>query len=402
MVVSRRLERDRRDYVSSPMSGNDDSGIDIFAAVPSHLHVNCVIPQSLDDQWIPESLVRHLLIERQSFDDVRDRHQIMIRSEYVRALLTSRQVVVNRTYLFRNPVISSDYTQGGDNREAFEQLLSQRALVPFLLKETSPLATSDAGDPRFADASRAWNAICRQRPLYCVRLSWDDEKNDSLVDKLLFRAFADGVRNASAANIVEFLEDHPWANPSRRTEDLRSRLTELQLIRRSLAAVPLTRTSLYEKFVVVDGTKAADRLYDPDKPFVGAIKSFLDLLYNSNLANALGKALVTPTETLHRSALLEHPSGPVNMRWDAPAIMEVVQNALFTWNSKTEALRPFEGLTLAQVLGIRQSQTWIDYADALDDLLRHPWKASHPDRGIPIMYKKYRALLDQAVKSRLD
>ena len=114
-------------------------------------------------------------------------------------------------------------------------------------------------------------------------------------------------------------------------EDFGSRLTDLGLVGRPSEDVPLKRAQLYKFSVLVEGTKVTDRHYDRKKPSVFAVKLFLDLLYNVNLAKALGKALVTPTDSLHRS-LLVGITGDTSV--DVPTVAEVVQNALFLFSSQ--------------------------------------------------------------------
>ena len=116
---------------------------------------------------MPRRLLGDLLDQGLPLSALDDRRLPLVQAEFLGSLLTARQVVINRTYLYRNPVISADYSQDGANRRAFEQLIAKRAIVPFLLYERSPVAAADASDEHFVDEATAWNNICRnQEDLY--------------------------------------------------------------------------------------------------------------------------------------------------------------------------------------------------------------------------------------------
>src|SRR5947209_1024342 len=59
----------------------------------------------------------------------------LVRTEYLRALIHQRQVVINRAYLYNNRSIFQDYLQSGQNREAFKALLDEGILIPYLYTE---------------------------------------------------------------------------------------------------------------------------------------------------------------------------------------------------------------------------------------------------------------------------
>jgi hypothetical protein len=378
-----------RDYVPRPAGAFDDADVDIFAARPTDLLPSCVVPHALDDQWVPRELMRTMLAERRSLPELNDVRLPLMRKEYIRALVTARQVVINRTYLYRNDVVSSDYLADGQEREAFAQLLGQGVIVPFLLEERSPIEVADARDPRYAESVAVWNDLCRREPVYCVRLSWNDEENEGLVNERLFAAFANGIQRAEDIDYRRLLLDTGGQD----VERFRRRLSELRLIGRPSTQLPITRTTMYQKFVLSGDGDVKHGSYDPDKPFITAVKWFLDLLYNANLADALGLGLVTPADSLHRSLLHPPTPAPSADRPATPAIMETIQNALFLSRLGTEALNSFDGLTLSDVLRIRASQPWEEYAHAVDDLLQTPWLMSHPERGVPSVYRKYGQLV---------
>jgi hypothetical protein len=74
--------------------------------------------------------------------------------------------------------------------------------------------------------------------------------------------------------------------------------------------------------------------------------------------------------------------------------METVQDAIFVGGYTSGSLAMFDGLTLSDVVAIRNSEAWRRYIQALDSLLAEPWLMSHPERGLPFVYGRYASLID--------
>ena len=133
-----------------------------------------------------------------------------------------------------------------------------------------------------------------------------------------------------------------------------------------------------------------------------AFKWLFDLIYNSSLAAALGLALVTPADSAHRSVVYR-PKGAqqVGAMWNGPyegsyvrtTVMETVQDAIFVSDYSSGSLAIFDGLTLSDIVAIRNTDVWRSYILALDSLLAEPWLMSHPERGLPFVYNRYGALM---------
>jgi hypothetical protein len=387
--------RERSDDEGLVPSSSDEPPI--LYAEPHMLQGASVVPQCLDDQWVPHALLLEMMQNGRSLPEMGAKRLPAVRREYMRVLLTSRQVVINRTYLFRNPAVYTDYLGPGAQRDAFLSLLDDKVIAPFLMFERSPLATVDATDPVYAEASSAWNSICREQGVYCIRLSWDDELNTGLVRSQLFDEFTEGVRRAADTDPAELLlEDGRGRRSTADLGQLRRRLDDLHLVRAPGADLPLTRTYLYERFILARGSNVKKPKYDGQKPHTGSLKSFLDLLYNSNLASALGVALVMPFDTHHRSAVLKIRENSIGDRRLPSVLTEVVLNAIFSVASDARYLSIFDTLTLADLVQIRAGAQWRKYIDAVDQLIDSPILASHPHKGVPALYRLYAELLGHA------
>jgi hypothetical protein len=95
-----------------------------------------------------------------TLEDMKLERENSVRTEYRRALINARQLVVNRAYLHSNPIVFQDYLQPGENREAFKELLNYGVIVPYLFNEQTPLDKPNyATDPR---GFPVWEYICQE------------------------------------------------------------------------------------------------------------------------------------------------------------------------------------------------------------------------------------------------
>jgi hypothetical protein len=379
----------------------------IFELAPRDLGPNCTIPHALDDQWVSRSLLREMAASGRPLHELGEAREALVRREYLRALVTARKIVINRSYLLKNQVITRDYNSNTANRAAFVELLRIGAIVPFLLKERTPIESQFATDPDAVEGARIWNELLMEHnpgvrgrvEIQCVRLSWDDAENARLVKERFFDAFADGIKRAASLDYDRLLGD-VGAKSSYRFKEL------LRLMPKISASAPggaLTRAALYERYVIEDQENASSGKYDFTKPDMVAFKWLFDLIYNSNLAAALGLALVAPADSAHRSvifrpggsheidAALSEQYGGSFLRTVA---MEAVQDAIFVGDYTSGSLSIFDGLTLSDVVAIRDSDVWRRYSEALDSLLAEPWLLAHPEHGLPFVYGRYAALID--------
>ena len=366
--------------------------------VPADLGNNCVLPHALDDQWVPRSQLRTMQVEGASLTDLGDLRRSVIRREYVRSLITAERIVINRSFLFRNPVLSAGYTVSTESQTAFAELLHDGAIVLFLINERSPLESEWAKESATArDAARALEQILRSVRAWCVRFSWEAD-NDERIDAWNGR-FAERIKRAVKLDHKRFLEDVGVSTGD--VSGFRKRLDLLPRLATPTKQVPITRSNLYAEYIVRDPQDIERGRYDFSKPYMIPLKWLFDLVYNSNLATELQLALTTPVDSVHRSVVhipnffqdLVPGEGfdPARVR---ASIMETIQDALFRRDFSTGALSMFDAVTLPQVVAIRKSEPWQKYVDAVDVLLEEPWLLPHPERGLLHVYRCYDDLID--------
>ena len=242
-----------------------------------------------------------MAVSGRSLHELGEMRDTLVRREYLRALVTAKKIVINRSYLLKNHVVSRDYSSDPVSHAAFVELLRVGAIVPFLLKERTPIESDFADDPDAAEGVRMWNELLSDHDpggsgrveVQCVRLSWDDTENNRLVQERFYDAFADGIRHATSFDYRRLLND-VGADPSDTFEE---RLRLMPKISGSSPGAALTRTALYKRYVIEAPNEVSSGKYDFTKPDMVAFKWLFDLIYNSNLAAALGLALVTPADS---------------------------------------------------------------------------------------------------------
>ena len=115
------------------------------------------------------------------------RRQQESRHEYLRSILNSQQVIINRAFFINNPNVYRDFLNSGDQRTAFTDLLSSSVIVPYLVAESSPLQPQ-----MFTVQSQGWQAwqrVISECSSSCLRLSWDDDENAEYTRNNLIRPF---------------------------------------------------------------------------------------------------------------------------------------------------------------------------------------------------------------------
>jgi hypothetical protein len=365
--------------------------------VPADLGANCILPHALDDQWVPRSQLRMMEADQASLADLGELRRNVIHREYVRSLITAERIVINRSFLFRNPVISAGYMAGDANRNAFTELLSDGAIVLFLTNEKSPLDSEWAKESVLArDAAKALESIIRSVRAWCVRFSWSAD-NDDLINAWNGR-FAERIENTVRLNHGRFLEDVGVIRQD--TAGFRRQLDLLPRLATPSAPVPITRTNLYTEYIVREPRDIGQGKYDFEKPYMIPLKWLFDLVYNSNLAIELQLALATPADSVHRS-VIHYPNffqdGTSGSGFDPSrvrvAVMETIQDSLFRRDFTTGALSVFDTLTLPEVVTIRKSEVWQKYTHAVESLLEEPWLFPHPERGLVYVYRCYDDLI---------
>jgi len=356
-------------------------GADYWRGEASALRPVSIIAQALDNQWLPKQLLTELLRDRTSLVELAGKRNQFVRREFVRAILNAEHLVANRAYLYNNGSIAQFYAEKhGSEREALKLLLQDRALIPFLFNELSPhqpLAVFDRDQSAFQN----WQELCRDASPHCIRMAWpdaegNDGRNETMIRRQLARPFHEygktanggdaqiyashlGIAKDRVTAFMELLDDVcTWfAKPVRDASgDLRFR----------------TRNEFYQQYVVQAGTNVSDGRYDPAKPFVAEIKRLVDLKYNVNLADAIGRYALTPVESPPRVALQETKVGQRTESGQATAeeLTALLRAIVADLVHRHLDVPLLDHVTLQDVLKVRRdAPAWRQYIGSFESLL---------------------------------
>jgi hypothetical protein len=365
-------------------SGSQDPGWE--KVEPSELSRVAVVAHCLDNQWVPKQMLAQMTKNGLSLEDVRDARSGYVRAEYLRALLTAQQVVVNRVFFYNNDIVSRDYMRHGPSRNAFAALLRAKAIVPHLHIEDSPFQ-APANMDLVRNGFEAWVDVCKQAEAFSVcRLSWRPERNKTLTDKLglAFQEFVLSVAGrAMGGGAAEFARH--LALSEEKANDFRKRLRELRTWANRYVEEneddpntgPISRNAIYKEFVTPLGVDPTSGRCDSDKPYSQEIKQLVDLQYNTALPEFLDRLPMRPLNTLHRAALRENrPQNPAPGDTDEATLTDVLRSKL-AFDSLIDDLDPFNtvsllSLDLPSIVKIRATDEWAVYTDKLAGLISEP------------------------------
>ncbi|HZS77413.1 MAG TPA: HEAT repeat domain-containing protein [Ktedonobacteraceae bacterium] len=333
-----------------------------------------VVAQAFDDQWIPRKLLHALLSGKISFQEAQRYLEYLVRTEYMRSLITSEKLIINRVFIYNNPVLYRDFLPGHAGREAFKQLLEKGVIIPFLFTETSPDESSDWIKAHH-EGFNAWRQVIQEAEAQCLRFSWDNQANqEEAINQLGYR-FHEFVLTAEARDVKKFLIDL-GIDPKQEAAFL-AQLEEMADASRKYRRTEgrhVVRTFLYQQFIT-EGNPTL-RQYDGSKPFAGVIKQLLDLAYNSNLADALGGHLLTPIDSPTRLVLQEWESVLKSRNTiTAGQLINMLKRETFQLiqqNLEGLYIRSMGLLSLPDILELRKTDEWQRYNKAMQELLRNP------------------------------
>jgi hypothetical protein len=373
----------------------------------SELDRLAVVAQSLDNQWVPPSLLKQMLKKGQNLSDVRSRLRHDVRAEYIRALICSPQVLVNRAFLYNNPVVFEDFTRGASNREAFLGLLTSGAIVQFLVAEKTPVDPprflNEQSTPNYSllrEGWEAWTGVAGEALVHSLRFSWDeDDTNQKVVRQRLASAFtqrAQSLVNLDGPTLANDLKVDPA-----RARDIKRRLVDVSNRCAELAAVDefATRESLYKEFVTAPQTDPAIGQYDLTRPHCEYVKQLIDLAYNVNLAVGLETFAQTPSDGLNRTVLQEWGAIRMGDAVTAEQITAIITGVAFDFVQGALFIDTFGKLTLRDVLDVRGSQQWDRYTSSMDALVASPLTMfDNPESGANAVVGAYIDLLAETTR----
>ncbi|MET9011596.1 hypothetical protein ABZX74_11755 [Streptomyces olivaceoviridis] len=369
------------------------------------LEADTTVPQCLDNQFVTDETFMELSQNPKldySTPEIASARDREARTEFIRALVYSSQVVVDRAFMVNSPIIYRNYLPGMQSGIAsFAELLrgngEPQAIVPYLHTQHSlrePLPSYAQEDTRGRAALEALLDYAGE-PV-SVRFRYGDGKNEKEVRKLehRFAAYLKGQLdvltepgneeefNEMAAEL--FGERHYRIEDPEAWERFRARVRALS--RLAYEGGKVTRSRIYESMLVRgDSPKekkentAKGRFLNPETDegeFVFEVKKLVDLVFNANLSDQMHRYVFTPAGMPTRVALQDFNLSAVEAEGgiiDEAEQLKAGLSHLFMANMQQAMDLPLLGdLTVEDVVAIRKLSSWHEFSNRQQDVLRHP------------------------------
>ncbi len=180
--------------------------------LPNELEAGAVIPQCLDNQYVTTEALSALIDHSLTYDDeqVTTLRSKPVRNEFIRSLIYTPQVVVNRAYFKNNKFLYANYHPRNElELVSFVELMKQEAILAFLGTET--LLIDEVAFDTTSEGDLACQALVDRLgdDYTAVKFSKDDVENGRMLQQL-GRRFANyfvGLNNVDYASRMEMASE---------------------------------------------------------------------------------------------------------------------------------------------------------------------------------------------------
>src|SRR5579875_3669097 len=167
---------------------------------PDGLEPDCVVPQCIDNQFVSDQVFQDMVSRGADYldDRVAGAREQDFRTEFIRSLTYSSQVVIQRASLKNSRFLYKNYQpENRKNLHAFARLISEHAIVPYLYKESTLAAEQDF--EVIDEGDRSMRALLQEigDEVRCVRLAIDDAENDRAAD-IMAGDFGEGLTHLNS------------------------------------------------------------------------------------------------------------------------------------------------------------------------------------------------------------
>ena len=404
--------RATHDYVNAsgmPRKACDQRGTRFHKVYNDDLAPSTVYPFALDNQWVPRRIkedpaLRAAFAARGFADPEVDEIIAQEQIDHLKvSLMHARQIIVNNSAILNSKGIRSLYVRGADEsvvvareREAFSSFLRDGSIVVFLYgsDETSPYVGKLPEYETDRRAILAWNELCDNCRIYCIRENWSSGIDQHSID---FVRFCCTISDDMEGNIMLArslgIREHQqqWFLATLKDVSVegfvRTRLTGTNAYD---AIRGLSRSYFYKSFVVREpqggSQPVLNCLFDERKPFAHELKAIVDTFYNSLFTNYFQCHEMLPLdeapENLFLSQLylahgdkqvteleLEYAISEFLVSWEPPVpSLEELPERDEARRLLAEALR-LESWSLDRIERLRRSTHWLDYIDTKEAVI---------------------------------
>ena len=356
-------------------------------------------PFALDNQWVPESIIadpaRWRAFEKDGFasEELRDVLRDAQKRSFRSALIHMKQLVINKSAILNNAALRECYMWKED-REAFLSLLRNGSIVVFLYGQgdLSPFVHNMPGYETSIKAVQAWNKVCEEVPIYCIRENWKNAIDQHSIDFVKFCCtIADNIEDneilaeSFGMNAIQKQQFFTVLKDIAVQGFVRTRMSGTNIY---TSIKGLSRSYFYSNFITREKQSGEAQpvlncLFDMDKPFHLELKRMVDMFYNSLFTNYFRCfALLPPDlpeEMVYLSKMyLEHSQNSIAEEELEYAITEFVsfENILPLLETMGEEVY-LDRWSLSMIRKLRETRAWTDYASALETIVKRSatWQA---------------------------
>lgn len=404
------------------------------------LEAGAVIPQCLDNQFLPDDVFSYMTHNNVPYSDlyVQQKRSEATKTELNRALVYAPQTIINRAFLWNNRVLYSYYKdekENQENRSAFIKLIKDHSIIPYLHDKSNIEEEPDFDLDE--DGVRTFKSLLRDiDEITCTRFAIEESTNQNAIDLMThkFHEYFLGFVARPPSLLRQIAEGLvPGRDSLERREKVNSLSKELNSWKRTLHDEVLSkielkgtakRNDLYSSFICRNDISNSIPLgyFNPsDKsPFVLEKKKLFDLRYNINLADSLQRYVFTPSDLPMRSALaIDVDQGKGNGEALIDNLSSNIRNTFFEGNQQTLNLPYMKDLDIKDIYELRMLPSWAEYIKYQRLILQNPLHSIeyldeftkslenynsqvaewfYKQKRIPIIEKKYRMLVRIAIK----
>ena len=362
-------------------------------------------PFALDNQWIPESVIQDkvknwpaFLKDGFSSDEIQEVLRKEQKKNFLLALIHMKQLVINKSAILNNLALRDCYLRQ-EERDAFLSLLRNGSIVVFLYGQgdRSPFVYRLPEYETSRKAVEAWNQVCREVPVYCIRENWKNNIDQHSIDFVKF-----------CCTIADNIEDNEILTKcfGIKKEDVQKQqqfygvLKDIAVqgfVRTRMAGTNiytsikgLSRSYFYSSFITREKQGEDDQpvlncIFDKDKPFQLELKRMVDMFYNSLFTNYFHCFALLPSDMPPELVFLSKMYLEPSQNTIAEAELEYAISEFINFENE-EVMNQIDGMeqeiyldhwNLDMIQKLRKTREWADYAITLEAIIKRAavWQA---------------------------
>ena len=387
----------------------------VFAA---DLAPSAVYPFALDSQWLPEIFYDsenkyYSEFEKDGFASQRVQEYLKAykRRNFVLSFFHYKQILLKLNSILYEPYFQELLLNEGEDKEAFKQLLSNGSIVVLLNnKQMSPFVYSYQDRPVF----KAWNDLCEEISVYCIRENWAVSSDEHSKDFLRFCSnlamdHSNNILLAQAMHLNEAEINNFLV--TLKTISMQSFCqTHMNGTQSQDKVDDYSRSVFYRNYIVKDSEEGSldpvyTCLFDPNKPFHHELKKLIDIYYNSIFTKTLQCDALLPDDVLPEnyylhSLYLDNGEKEVSIEELEYAFSEFFDNCEIL--DEITALGDnlyLKNYDLKKITETRNKEAWYEYVELLELINKrsNSWKVDFNE--IELLLQRFLKCFDKPEKT---